>query len=277
MKVDELLKRLENVEIPKKYSTLLTIYNTYKFFRNTSILIKYGDEFYVYRDKNPSRMLIDLDDFKIYVGIPLILATKSKVSFVILPYLRDFSHKKLETILSNVTFSKEEAEPIDVVSEFGIVTKGYKMVRERSITFEYDVTERAKEIYEKYSRPDNADVKMKPLKDIYVKIVTLKYDNEVIRIADLANKIMNVESFVTYNEVCEKLYSSSTCASAAVRHNIFKTLYKLRNYGLIDKQYVLTTVKGFAVRNVYVDAPFLEHTRDLFTDLFNEVRDNESR
>lgn len=72
--------------------------------------------------------------------------------------------------------------------------------------------------------------------------------------------------------MCEELYSSSTCASAAVRHNIFKTLYKLHDYGLIDKQYVLTTVKGFAVRNVYDNAPFLEHTRDLFTDLFNGER-----
>ena len=258
MKVDELFKRLNDVEIPKKHSNLSTICNTYKFLKDRSVLIKYEDGLYIYRNKGSPRMLVDLDDYKVHVGIPIIVANDLQFKFVILSYERKFSRKKLNTILLNTTFIKEEAEPIDVVNEFGVVTDDMG----REVSFEYDVTKRATEIYNRYSRPDNVDVKEKinNLNRKTIKIITLRYGNEEIKLTPLARNILGLSNseLITYSMVCEKLYSSSAC-SAAVQRNIFKTLYELRDYGLIDKQYALTTVKGIAV---YYSSIVVENNED---------------
>lgn len=248
MNINEMLERLNKIEIPKKYSVLSIIYKNYKFLNNDSVLLKYNDKFYIYRNKGSTRMLIDLDDRKVYIGIPAILAHGLNFKFVILPYSFEFSHKKLNTILSNTTFIEEEAEPIDVVSEFGLLMSDMG----RDIVFEYDVTKRVEEIRDKYSRPDSVDVKTKVVNirgyTKKIDIVTLKYGNEEIKLTHVARNILGLSNseLITYSMVCEKLYSSSAC-SAAVRRNIFKTLHELHNYGLIDRQYALTTVKGFAV------------------------------
>jgi len=259
MKLNELLKRLDDVEIPKKHSILSTIYNIYGLLYNDSVLIKYGDEFYVYRNKGSPRILIDLDDRKVHIGIPMIYFHGLEFKFAIFSYNREFSPRKLNTILVNTPFIKEEAEPIDVVNEFGYVPFGLR----RKIVFEYDVTKRAEEIFNKYLRPDSVDVKTKIINvkshRREFKIVTLKYGNEEIKLTPLARRLLGLNSpsagrllglhfhdLITYSGVCDKLYSSSTCTSA-VRNNIFKTLYRLQNHGLIDKRYVVTTVKGFVV------------------------------
>jgi hypothetical protein len=165
-----------------------------------------------------------------------------------LPYSLEFSRKKLNTILLNTTFIEEEAEPIDVVSEFGLLMSDMG----RGIVFEYDVTKRAKEILDKYLRPDSVDVKTKVVKTIddtkKIDIITLKYGNEEIKLTYVARNILGLSNneLITHSIVCEKLYSPYVC-SPAVRRYIFKTLDELRDYGLIDKRYALTTVKGFAV------------------------------
>ena len=265
MKVNELLKRLDDVEIPKKYSILSTIYDIYGLLDNDSVLIKYGDEFYVYRNKGSPRILVDLDNGKVHIGIPTIYLHGSEFKFAIFSYNRKFARRKLNTILVNTPFIKEEAEPIDVVNEFGYAPYGLR----RKIAFECDVTKRAEEIFNKYSRPDSVDVKTKSVNVKShrgeFKIVTLKYGNEEIKLTPLAGRILglnfpsatrilglNFHELITYSMVCDKLYSSSTCTSA-VRKNIFKKLYKLQNHGLIDKRYVITTVKGFVVYNAWYD------------------------
>jgi len=140
MNINEMLERLNKIEIPKKYSVLSIIYKNYKFLNNDSVLLKYNDKFYIYRNKGSTRILIDLDDRKVYIGIPAILASGLNFKFVILPYSFEFSHKKLNTILSNTVFIEEEAEPIDVVSEFGLLMSDMG----RDIVFEYDVTKRVR-------------------------------------------------------------------------------------------------------------------------------------
>ena len=104
MNIDEMLERLNKIKIPKKYSVLSIIYKNYKFLNNDSVLLKYNDKFYIYRNKDPTRILIDLDDRKVYIGIPAILAQGSNYKFVMLPYSLEFSRKKLNTILLNTTF-----------------------------------------------------------------------------------------------------------------------------------------------------------------------------
>jgi len=248
MNIDEMLERLNKIKIPKKYSVLSIIYKNYKFLNNDSVLLKYNDKFYIYRNKDPTRILIDLDDRKVYIGIPAILAQGSNYKFVMLPYSLEFSRKKLNTILLNTTFIEEEAEPIDAVSEFGLLMSDMR----RGTVFEYDVTKRAEEILDKYLRPDSADVKTKVVNirghTKKIDIITLKYGNEEIKLTYVARNILGLRNseLITYSRICEKLYSSSAC-SPALRRNIFKTLYELRDYGLIDRQYALTTVKGLAV------------------------------
>jgi len=248
MNINEMLERLNKIETPKKYSVFSIIYKNYKFLNNDSVLLKYDNKFYIYRNKGSARMLIDLDDRKVYIGIPAILARGLNFKFVMLPYSFEYSRKKLNTILLNTTFIEEEAEPIDVVSEFGLIMHDMG----RGTVFEYDVTKRVEEIHDKYSRPDSVDVKTKVVNirghTKEIDIVTLKYGNEEIKLTYVARNILGLSNseLITYSMVCEKLYSSSAC-STAVRRNIFKTLYELRDYGLIDKHYALTTVKGFAV------------------------------